>query len=603
MKETYYIFDFDSTFTQVEAMEELAEISLANDPEKEFLIEKIKQLTDLAMEGSMPFGKSLRARIALLSAKKYHLNMLVNRLRKRVSTSFIRNKQFFKEHKGRVFIVSGGFREFIEPIVKPYFIDSEHVFANTFVYDKKNNIIGADEDNVLSKEQGKVKLLKQLKLAGKVVFIGDGYTDYEVFELGQADQFFAYTENVSRAKVLEKSEWIAPSLDEILFTEKLPMSISYPKTRLKAVLWGEETFLAEPKLKGEGYKIVKLAKKIGKVALNLELGEAHVLLFSPGVDLGLVQTEKSKLLTAGVWGTLVDDGYLDLFARSGVVLFGGEYSHTRSEVELSLMMLLQLNRNMGEELLGKRLGIIGYGHSGSMLSVMAEQLGMEVFYYDVLDKPALGNAKKLKQVGDLLRKCNNVVVASGQRFKGVCLVGTKELKQMLFGSVLINMGYEENVEEEACSLALERGKLGGFGMDYLTAISGKVVSKKNNVLLGLNQRMMTKQTQVNIAQILSERVIDFVNTGSTAGSLNFPGIHLPALQQMHRFIHIHRNMPGVLAQINGILAQHKINVSGQYLKTLGEIGYVITDVSKEYGASVVSDLRSIDETLKFRVLY
>ena len=235
-KETYYLFDFDSTFTQVEAMEELAEISLSDDPEKEILIEKIKQLTDLAMNGSMPFGKSLKARIALLSAKRYHVNKLVNRLRKRISPSFTRNKKFFKENQGRIFIISGGFKEFIVPIVKPYFIDSEHVYANTFVYDKKGNIIGADERNVLSEEKGKVKLLKQLKLTGKVVLIGDGYTDYEVYESGQADQFFAFTENVARDKVLERSELIAPSLDEILFTEGLPMSISYPKNRIKVLL-------------------------------------------------------------------------------------------------------------------------------------------------------------------------------------------------------------------------------------------------------------------------------------------------------------------------------------------------------------------------------
>jgi D-3-phosphoglycerate dehydrogenase len=155
MKPTFYIFDFDSTFTEVEAMEELAEISLANDPEKELLIEKIKQLTDMAMDGNMPFNKSLKARIALLSAKKYHIGMLVNRLRKRVSHSFVRNKKFFKEERENIYIVSGGFKEFIMPIVKPYFVDPSHVFANTFVYDNKNNIVGADEDNFCHRKMGR----------------------------------------------------------------------------------------------------------------------------------------------------------------------------------------------------------------------------------------------------------------------------------------------------------------------------------------------------------------------------------------------------------------------------------------------------------------
>lgn len=601
--ETYYLFDFDSTFTQVEAMEELAEISLADDPEKEVLIEKIKQLTDLAMNGSMPFGKSLKARIALLSAKKYHVNKLVNRLRKRVSPSFIRNKQFFKEHKGRVFIISGGFKEFIVPIVRPYFIDAEHVFANTFEYDLRNNIIGADEKNILSQEKGKVKLLKQLKLPGKVVLIGDGYTDYEVYESGQADQFFAFTENVSRSNVLERSEWIAPSLDEILYTQKLPMSISYPKSRLKAVLWGEETFLAEPKLKKEGYRISRLPMKVNKELLAKELGDAHILIFSPSVNLALVRTETSKLLTAGVWGDHTNDAVLGKFARGGIAVFGGEFSHLRSEVELIVLMLLQLNRNREEELMGKRLGVIGYGHSGTMLSVMAEQLGMEVFYYDLMDRPALGNAKRIKQLGELLRKCNNVVITSEAQLKGVCVIGAKELKQMQKGSVLVNMGFEENIDEESCGQAIENGHLGGFGMDYVTENNGLRAGKNSNIMIGVNKRMGTRQTKENIATLLSERLIDFVNTGSTRGSLNFPELSLPALQQMRRFIHIHENKPGVLAQINGILAKHKINISGQYLKTSGELGYVITDVSKEYEPEAISDLKAINETIKFRVLY
>jgi D-3-phosphoglycerate dehydrogenase len=238
-----------------------------------------------------------------------------------------------------------------------------------------------------------------------------------------------------------------------------------------------------------------------------------------------------------------------------------------------------------------------------MLSVVAEQLGMEVFYHDLMDRPALGNAKRIKQLGELLRKCNNVVITSEVQLKGVCVIGAKELKQMQKGAVLVNMGYEENIDEEACGYAIENGHLGGFGMDYLTANYGLKVGKNSNVIIGVNKRMGTRQTKENIATLLSERLIDFVNTGSTRGSLNFPELNLPALQQMRRFIHIHENKPGVLAQINGILAKHKINISGQYLKTSGELGYVITDVSKEYEPEAISDLKAINETIKFRVLY
>ena len=146
MQKPWFIIDFDSTFTQVEAMEELAAISLKNDPEKDAIIAQIKHLTDLAMEGKMPFDKSLKARIALLAGKKYHINMLVNKLRKKISPSFARNKAFFKEYQGRILIVSGGFKEFIAPVVKSFHINEDCIYANTFTFDKKNNIIGADEE-------------------------------------------------------------------------------------------------------------------------------------------------------------------------------------------------------------------------------------------------------------------------------------------------------------------------------------------------------------------------------------------------------------------------------------------------------------------------
>jgi D-3-phosphoglycerate dehydrogenase len=603
MKPTYYIFDFDSTFTQVEAMEELAEISLANDPEKELLIEKIKQLTDLAMDGSMPFNKSLKARIALLSAKKYHISMLVNRLRKRVSHSFARNKKFFKEEQGNIYIVSGGFMEFIVPIVKPYFINADHVFANTFIYDTKNNIIGADEQNFLAQDSGKVKLVKQLKLQGNVVVIGDGYTDYQLFEAGLAHKFYAYTENIVRSKVIERAEWIALSLDEILYTEKLPMSLSFPKTRLKAVLWGEETLLAEQQLKAEGYKIVKLPNKCSKVLLNQELHDAHLLLFSEFADLGKVNLKDSKLLTAGVWGEQASETISHKFAQSGVAIFGSEYAHTRSIAELALLLILQLNRNLGAELQGRKLGIVGYGHSGSMLSVMGEHLGMEVFYYDVDDKPALGNAKRVKHITELLKKCDTVVLSTGKNFGNEVLIGSKELKQMQAGAVLINLSYDISVDLKACEEALKKGKLAGFGMDFMNNHPPTKNWNEGNVILSYQSRLATRQVQQNTASMLSERMIGFINSGNTKGSLNFPTLNLPALVQSHRFIHIHSNQAGVLAQINGILAKHKINISGQYLKTDKHIGYVITDVSKQYSNKVLQDLKAIPETIKFRVLY
>ena len=601
---TFFVIDFDSTFTQVEAMEELAAISLENDPEKELFIEKIKQLTDLAMEGKMPFSKSLKARIALLSAKKYHIGMLVNRLRKRVSVSFARNKPFFKDYKGQIYIISGGFREFIVPVVKPYFIDEEHIFANTFVFDKKNNITGVDETNPLAQENGKVKLIKQLKLQGNVIVIGDGYTDFQIFEAGLAQQFFAFTENISRASVIKKAQQIAPSLDEILYRQKLPMTLSYPKTRIKVLLWGEPTFLAENILRQEGYQISKLPQKASLKAINEELEVSNILLYVPDSNPGLFEkANTSKLLTAGVWGEAVSEKSYSKFALQGTAVFDSNFAYSRSNAELALLMILELNRNQGEELLGKKLGIIGFGHRGSLISVLAEHLGLEVFYYDIDEKPALGNAKRIKLLPDLIRRSNIVVITAGKRFRVMPILGSKEIRLMQKDAILVNLSYDNCLDLDAVKTGLQQGKLGGFGMDCLTRETYDEVMKLPKSIISFQKRFATHQTQLNISEMLCEKLIGYINTGNTKGSINFPELSLPAQVNCDRFIHVHHNRPGVLAQINTILLKHHINISGQYLKTGEQIGYVITDVAKNYAKLALEDLKAIPETIKFRVLY
>lgn len=598
MEQTHYLFDFDNTFTQVEAMEELAEISLAGNPELEFVLEKIKQLTEAAMDGNMPFGKSLKARIALLSAKKYHINLLVNKLRKKVSPSFAQNKQFFKENKGNIYIVSGGFKEFIVPIVKAYHIAEDHVFANTFVYDKKGNIIGADENNFLAQEQGKVKLVKSLKLKGKVIFVGDGYTDWEVYNAGLASQFYAYTEHVSRKKVLANASLVAPSLDEILYSQKLPMRISYPKTRLKVVFWGEATFLAEPNFKKEGYKTELLPGNTKKDVLAKSLLDCQLLVFSPTVKWAWVQPEKTKLLAAGVWGESKTLTCQKAWGAQGIVLFESKFAHTRCMAELALMHMLILSKKLGVELVNKKLGIIGFNHAASLLALMGASLGMEVFYYDGSEKPALGNFKRIKQLPDLIKKCD-ILVLMDEDYNAF---GLKELRLMPAHALLLNLGADSSVDLLACAQRLQLGKLGGFGMDSSVKI-------ESDAFVGLpvsfthQERAASKETQENMAQTLSDNLLAFINNGNTSGACNFPNLELPLLKDYHRFVHIHANKPGVLAQINSLFALHKINIGAQYLQTNNEMGYVITDVSKSYDEELIVKLKTIAETIKFRVLY
>src|SRR5690606_24711708 len=235
---TNYIIDFDSTFTQVEALDELAKISLKNNPNKQQYLEEIDNLTNLAMDGKLSFRESLTRRVQLLHANQDHLDVLIKKLKKKVSASFSRNKSFFKENSKDVLIVSGGFKEFICPVVANYHIEPKNVYANTFLFDEDGNIIGFDETNPLSEEQGKVKLLKQLKLEGKIYGIGDGYSDFQLKESGLIEKFYAFTENIKRESVSSKADHIAPNFDEFLYINKLPRAISYPKNRILCALVG-----------------------------------------------------------------------------------------------------------------------------------------------------------------------------------------------------------------------------------------------------------------------------------------------------------------------------------------------------------------------------
>lgn len=598
MQQPWFIIDFDSTFTQVEAMEELAAISLKNDPEKDAIIEQIKHLTDLAMDGKMPFNKSLKARIALLSAKKYHINMLVNKLRKKVSPSFARNKDFFKKYQGRVLIVSGGFKEFIAPVVKSFNIDENCVYANTFIYDKNNNIIGADEDNYLAQDGGKVKLLKQLKLKGKVIAIGDGYTDYEMRESGMAEQFFAFTENIARERVITKADYIAPSLDEILYKMKLPMALSFPKSRITAVLLGKETFASESFFKLEGYKVIKRENLTTKTESDLK--EASIIVSSLKQEIENLNTF-TKLISLAVWGSNNYQFNTNIAQQMAVPIFNSPFANTRSVVELGLGFMFQLSRLTNTELRGKKIGIIGYGNAGSLMGVLSQNLGMDVLFFDEKDRVPLGNAVACKSLPDLLKKANYVVVLNSKNENTI--LTEKELKQMQPTCCLINLSYDNSIDFITAQKMVQNKKIFGLAVDFKNEENFNKIKPSNQMVATLNQRNNTIETQQNIAQFTSQKIIQYINTGNIGSSLNFPDIQLPALVGSHRFIHIHQNKPGVLAKINAVLAKNKINIMGQYLKTNDTLGYVITDVAKKYDNEVINDLKQIDATLKFRVIY
>src|SRR5690606_33120057 len=251
----YIVIYFDSTFTKVEAMDVLGEIFLEGKAHIDESLNKIIEITNKGMNGSLSFRESLQQRVALLEAKRDHLPELINRLKQLVSNSFQRNKAFFEEHADNIFIISNGFKEFIVPIVKEYGIKEENVFANTFTFDESGNIVGFDDKNVLSVNNGKVEQLKSLNLVGDVYDIGGGYTDYESLVAGLANKFFAFTENIARENVLPKANHITHSIDEFLYLNKMNTTISYPKNRINVLLLENVHEDAVKLMKQEGYNV------------------------------------------------------------------------------------------------------------------------------------------------------------------------------------------------------------------------------------------------------------------------------------------------------------------------------------------------------------
>lgn len=623
-----YVFDFDSTLTRVEALDVLAEMTLQGKSNREEVINEIQKITNLGIDGDISFTESLERRIKLLNANKSDLDGLVAELKQKISKSIESNKEFFEKFSEDIYVISCGFKEFIDPIVEEYNIPSERVYANTFKFDESGNIVGFDESNVLSSHNGKIECLKQLDLEGEVQVIGDGYSDYVMREAGIADKFFAYTENVHREKAANNADHVTPNLDEFLFVNDLPRNISYPKNRIKILLLENVHPVAFDNLSEDGFSVELFKTSLSEEELIEKIKGVHVLGIrsKTQVTKGVLDAA-NKLLAVGAFciGTTQID--LEHAKRKGVAVFNAPYSNTRSVVELAIGQIIMLMRNVfprsteihggvwnktasnSREVRGKNLGIIGYGNIGKQLSVLAEAIGMRVYYYDIDDKLSLGNAVKCNTLEDLLSVSDVVTLHIDDNKANKNFIGEREINQMKQGAMLINLSRGFVVDIAALVSALKSGKLGGAAVDVYPEeprANGEFITELQgleNVILTPHVGGSTEEAQRNIADFVPNKIMDYINSGNTVDAVNFPNIRLPKQKNAHRFLHIHRNVPGIMAKINEVLAKYEMNISGQYLSTDNEVGYVITDLDKEYNKDVIKALRKVENTIKFRVLY
>jgi D-3-phosphoglycerate dehydrogenase len=623
-----YVFDFDSTLTRVEALDVLAELTLNGKSNKEEIIKEIQEITNLGIDGDISFTESLERRIKLLNAHKNDLPVLVNELKTKISKSIEANKDFFRDYADDIYVISCGFKEFIDPIVKEYNIPSHRVYANTFKFDDDDKIIGFDETNVLAMHNGKIDCLKNMNLDGEVQVIGDGYSDYVMREAGIADKFFAYTENVHREKAAKNADYITPNLDEFLFVNDLPRKISYPKNRIKMLLLENVHPDAFKSLSEAGFSVETVKHSLTEEELIEKIKGVHVLGIRSKTQVTKnVLEAANKLMVVGAFciGTTQID--LEACKSKGVVVFNAPYSNTRSVVELAIGEIIMLMRSVftrsteihqgqwnktaanSREVRGKNLGIVGYGNIGKQLSVLAEALGMRVYYYDVNDQLALGNAVKCNTLEDLLTISDVVTLHIDDNKANLNFIGEREINQMKNGAIFINLARGFVVDIPALAKALKSGKLAGAAVDVFPEeprSNGEFETELrglDNVILTPHVGGSTEEAQANIADFVPNKIMDYMNTGNTVDAVNFPNIRLPKQNKSHRFLHIHKNVPGVMAKVNKVLAEFELNITGQYLSTDNEVGYVISDVNKEYNKDVIKELKKIENTIKFRVLY
>ncbi len=581
------------------------------------------------MEGKITFSESLRKRLDLLKINKNNLKLLSKKLLKLVSSSIKRNKSFFRKFRNQIYIISGGFKEYIYPVVSKYGIPEKNIFANTFIFNNKGAVIDYDKTNPLSQNQGKIKTLQKLSLDGDVLVLGDGYTDYELKKFGVAKNFTAFTENIKRQSIIDKADQIVSSFDEFLFINHLPTSISYPKNRIKVVLLENINNEAVKKFEKEGYSVEYYSNSFSSEELYKKINNVTILGIRSKTILDNNFFKKNpRLLVVGAFCIGVNQIDIKAATENGTVIFNSPYGNSRSVAELIIGEIIILMRGIikkntevhqgiwnksstnSHEIRGKTLGIIGYGNIGTQLSILAEALGMNIIFFDLVDRPTIGNSKKAKNLTELLKKSDVISVHVDGRKENKNIFGEKEFSLMKPGVIFLNSSRGHVVDLNALAKYIKNEKIKGAAIDVFpnepngkTDCFSSVLQKFDNVILTPHIGGSTEEAQKTIANYVSDKIIDYINTGNTFASINFPKIQVEPVKKYHRLLHFHKNIPGMLAKINGVIADKNLNVENQLLKTEGDFGYLITDINKKYDQLVLNQLKKIPGTIRFRVLY
>jgi D-3-phosphoglycerate dehydrogenase len=405
---------------------------------------------------------------------------------------------------------------------------------------------------------------------------------------------------------------------------------SLEKSKIRILLLEGVHQSAVDTLNAAGYTNIEyLTHSLGEEELVEKIADAHFI----GIRSRTQLTEKvfaaaQKLVAVGCFCIGTNQVDLQAATRRGIAVFNAPFSNTRSVAELVLAQAILLLRGVPEksakahrgewqksaknsfEIRGKKLGIIGYGNIGTQFSVLAESLGMDVYFYDVVSKLSIGNATQVGTLQELLNIADVVSLHVPETPATKYMFKAEQFAQMKPGSILMNASRGTVVDIDALAEALGSGKLLGAAVDVFP-----VEPKSNdeefisplrefdNCILTPHVGGSTMEAQENIGREVAEKLIMYSDNGTSVSSVNFPEVALPSHPNQHRLLHIHENIPGVMSEMNQVFSENHINVCGQYLQTKEDIGYVVVDVDKSYGELALEKLSQVKGTIRCRVLF
>ncbi|MGF7433216.1 phosphoglycerate dehydrogenase [Pasteurella bettyae] len=405
--------------------------------------------------------------------------------------------------------------------------------------------------------------------------------------------------------------------------------VSFDKDQIKFLLLEGVHQNAINVLQAAGYTNIEYYKKaLGPEELKKAIKDAHFIGIRSRTNLTEdVLEHAEKLIAIGCFCIGTNQVALEAAKEKGIPVFNAPFSNTRSVAELVLGEILLLMRNipranaqvhLGEwnksaagshEVRGKKLGIIGYGHIGSQLSIIAESLGLNVFFYDIENKLPLGNAQQVSSLEKLLGFCDIISLHVPELPSTKNLMNAKRIAQLKPGSILINAARGSVVDIEALAKALDEGKVQGAAIDVFPVepaseeeVFESPLCKFDNVILTPHIGGSTAEAQENIGTEVANKFVKYADNGSTLSAVNFPEVSLPEHSSAKRILHIHQNRPGILNQINKVFVDQNINIAAQFLQTDSKIGYVVVDIETDDSVELLQKLKDIDGTIRARVL-